>query len=685
MPQVGDKVVVEAEAVSGMPFKFNGKRVQVLSKDLTGEKEKERGSSRTPKKDKEKDKHRDRDRDKDRDRDRKERRKSSTDNSAPNFGPLPTMPHSLNLLQSAPSSSVPGQLKSILKRNPPPPPIISKHKMETEKYQPEMSPIPTPVPPPSSFAHTSSLSQFRSNEERDRLSEHFINKFKSGSFSLDLRNEFPVITQPSELEQLYPEIVYVNTNSSSSRRRSPSPKRGDRRRSSSPGGKRRRSPSPRRRRSPSPKRRSPSPKRRSSPRRRSRSPVRRQQRRSVTPISSRRRSSERGRRSPSASLLETENNESKRIADAWNSEPDIIMLEDSPDYNKRHSSSSSRNDRSDRRERVVKEGDRGIVVTRGSSILPKIVPNPEYEMQQSKKGGPPNGPIKFAIGSGPQTQPKLVPNPSYSLPQQQQPRSVPKPMQASKHLTKPVIPPNATPKDIVATIEKELKKNKKKKKEEQEPAFKIVSKEKPQQITPLSDEQKLHMWEEERQLMKQKQTLNEITQRDKKGPPVHTPKHLLELKYTVENKLKQLREKFDEDAKLKKNLISNDPQSTEEVERIKNQIALAKFEEEERRLKSIGDREGLELLWKAEDRRQRIITEERLDRIRNLEVQLKKEKNWTELKKLREEHGGTAEREMELIRLRELRKRDEALEEEDNNRVRAEEERIRWMQEEEEV
>jgi hypothetical protein len=34
LPVLGDKVVVEAERVSGMPFKFNAKKVQLLSKDL---------------------------------------------------------------------------------------------------------------------------------------------------------------------------------------------------------------------------------------------------------------------------------------------------------------------------------------------------------------------------------------------------------------------------------------------------------------------------------------------------------------------------------------------------------------------------------------------------------------------------------------------------------------------------
>ncbi len=51
----------------------------------------------------------------------------------------------------------------------------------------------------------------------------------------------------------------------------------------------------------------------------------------------------------------------------------------------------------------------------------------------------------------------------------------------------------------------------------------------------------------------------------------------------------------------------------------------------------------------------------------------KKDQNWTALKKLRDTFGGTAERETELLRLREMRKKEE-MEEKEILRVKEEEE-----------
>lgn len=97
LPKLGDKVVVEAFPVEGMPFKFNAKRVQLVSQDFTSP---SKSSSKKS----------------------KGKSKQNVDNT---FGPLPKMPSSLNLLDGRSSSkkrhSSPKERKVGHKSAPPPP------------------------------------------------------------------------------------------------------------------------------------------------------------------------------------------------------------------------------------------------------------------------------------------------------------------------------------------------------------------------------------------------------------------------------------------------------------------------------------------------------------------------------------------------------------------------------------
>lgn len=77
-----------------------------------------------------------------------------------------------------------------------------------------------------------------------------------------------------------------------------------------------------------------------------------------------------------------------------------------------------------------------------------------------------------------------------------------------------------------------------------------------------------------------------------------------------------------------------------------------------------GDTYGISELYKREDRRRRRVEEDRLVELRMEEMRLKKEKNWEAMKQLRESFGGTAERETEIMRLREMRKKEEMADEE---------------------
>ncbi|XP_021955373.1 uncharacterized protein LOC110851783 isoform X2 [Folsomia candida] len=131
-PSLGDKVVVEAFPVSGMPFKFNAKRVQVVSQDFTPN---NISSS-----------------------------KSGTDASL-NFGPLPKMPSSLNLLhkskQSKSSSTHPEQ---------------RQHRRHSSKDKKALTHSSTKI----------TQSNYRT---------------AGGTLSIDLRDENPVITKDFERQQ----------------------------------------------------------------------------------------------------------------------------------------------------------------------------------------------------------------------------------------------------------------------------------------------------------------------------------------------------------------------------------------------------------------------------------------------------------------------------------------------------
>jgi hypothetical protein len=117
-----------------MPFKFNAKRVQAVSKDFTSSNlnnssffSANNGNERNS-----------------------NYNNNNDSNNAMDFGPLPSMPNSLNLPRQSPPSA---PLKSILKRNPPPPPILSNRNQNQhqqpqqgqEKYRPE-SPLVRFVP-----------------------------------------------------------------------------------------------------------------------------------------------------------------------------------------------------------------------------------------------------------------------------------------------------------------------------------------------------------------------------------------------------------------------------------------------------------------------------------------------------------------------------------------------------------
>ncbi|CAL8072960.1 unnamed protein product [Orchesella dallaii] len=166
VPKVGDKVVVECEPVKGMPFKYNAKKVTKLDADLVRNDNAPSRSTPTAANNIER---------------RYER---------PDFGPLPTMPESLNLPKACPppnlSSMIPSSsqssqpLKSILKRNPPPPPVISKAGV-LDNLKPK---------PPSASS------------------------FKPGIFVADLDRDVPRMFGPSSAGPPldFPEYTYVRDN-----------------------------------------------------------------------------------------------------------------------------------------------------------------------------------------------------------------------------------------------------------------------------------------------------------------------------------------------------------------------------------------------------------------------------------------------------------------------------------------
>lgn len=99
-----------------------------------------------------------------------------------------------------------------------------------------------------------------------------------------------------------------------------------------------------------------------------------------------------------------------------------------------------------------------------------------------------------------------------------------------------------------------------------------------------------------------------------------------------------------------------------------------------------GDGQGLSRLYEREERRRRKVEEDRLEGLRLEEMRLKKVKDWGALKKLVDSFGGTAAREMELLRLREMRMKEEMVEEEAKAKREEEEAKdraeLQWREEE---
>lgn len=104
---------------------------------------------------------------------------------------------------------------------------------------------------------------------------------------------------------------------------------------------------------------------------------------------------------------------------------------------------------------------------------------------------------------------------------------------------------------------------------------------------------------------------------------------------------------------------SDFPPYDEHMERLQEEIHQQRFAEEEARLRAIGDQNGLQQLYYMEDRRRRRIDERHLAHLRMTEIQLKKDKNFGELARLREEWGPPAQRFEQERELRQIRQDEE--------------------------
>ncbi|XP_021955543.1 serine/arginine repetitive matrix protein 2 isoform X2 [Folsomia candida] len=756
LPAVGDKVVVEAERVSGMPFKFNGKRVQILSKDLTSEAPTSTGTDNL-------------------DFERRQR----PSRMSMDFGPLPELPNSLNL--TSPKGEPAPPLKSILKRNPPPPPMLSDRAQGKVVYRPE-----SPIVEEQKFDRNRDRRDLEPRNSAGKPGPHPL-------FSLDLRNDFPIIKPPIQpllsIQDLYPELLYVKNNPtngesdapptlvrrrsrtrsrskernarpSNRRSRTKTPPRRRKSRSKSPEGRKRshspssrkRVKSPNRKRSVSPpsRKRSPSPRRRrsnsprSSRRRRSNSPVRIRRSKSRSPGRTRRsksRSPGRTRRSKSHSPGRTRRSKSRspgRTRRSKSKSPVRIRRSKSPikrpGGEKSSTKTSRRKGRDDeggdeiqiisekrkereRLERVssspeeqdpdqptnnpfgAKSEIKAVVQT--SSLFPrfprKSSPDEDIHLKFSAPGPSDFDEAKKAIlsgksNSGNSSKPKSAP----PIPIKFQIGTPPAPVQAPKIVPNPTFAPNsgvllqnpsfsANPSTVVAQVERAVKlAAKKKKKDEQAPAY-VIKSDKP---TPTStftsrlgetkeQEQARRIAElksslqakklaqiqaQEQILLEQKAALEAEISKNRVTEEISVRR--VELQKSVEGKLKDLRSAWEAGQQANGGGPTVMATTKENEERIREDMHYRRFLEEEKRLQAAGDTYGISELYKREDRRRRRVEEDRLVELRMEEMRLKKEKNWEAMKQLRESFGGTAERETEIMRLREMRKKEEMADEE---------------------
>ncbi|ODN05499.1 Cell division cycle and apoptosis regulator protein 1 [Orchesella cincta] len=569
-PKVGDKVVVEAEPVKGMPFKYNAKKVTKLDADLVRNDNNAANNRPTP----------------------------TAINIEPqrryerqDFGPLPTMPESLNLPKPCPpanlSSMIPSNsqpLKSILKRkgsppmkrNPPPPPVISKagvldnlkpasassfkpgvFAMDLDRGAPGMFNASNPGPPLDfaeyTYVRDRDEHRLEINPEPIRQTSPRITRLLPSSpvrerdyadYGRQRAAASPVVVNDM-FERRDRSPTFRNKSRSKSpkrdsvRRRSVSPKKKSRRsssRSKSPRDNRRfkrsrsksgspkrssrvaRSPTRRRSRSASPRSRRRSTSTTTRSRRRSRS-VTPRSRRCVSRSPDRRRSTSRPKHRPRRSSRSKSKSPSRRRR----SRSSIRSASPTP--------SSSRRSATNMPEPVS----HGIhVKTVSSNLYPTIVDRGDGTLVLSKAGITSTTsksipvPIKFQIANPPKQQ-SLVPNPTF--------KGVPvgaNYVQNPMSITKTVSNPTATTQG-----------NAKKKPKEQEPAFRVVEvevkvPEKPQikTATKLVADEKIKQWEAERQALKSK-VVTELTSDNLLKNPVK----VLQLKQTIQNDLHQLRSK----------------------------------------------------------------------------------------------------------------------------------------------
>lgn len=131
---------------------------------------------------------------------------------------------------------------------------------------------------------------------------------------------------------------------------------------------------------------------------------------------------------------------------------------------------------------------------------------------------------------------------------------------------------------------------------------------------------------------------------------------------------------------------SDFPPYNEQMEHLQEEIHRQRFAEEENRLRAMGDQNGLQQLFYMEDRRRRRMDERHLAHIRMMEIKLKKEKNFGELTRLREEWGPPAQRFEQERELRQIRLDEEMRAGQLNGQAEAirrqEMEYQRWLEEE---
>jgi hypothetical protein len=244
---------------------------------------------------------------------------------------------------------------------------------------------------------------------------------------------------------------------------------------------------------------------------------------------------------------------------------------------------------------------------------------------------------------------------------------------------------NQGPSEIVAQVEKAIKKTKKKKLESQAPAFMIMNEQAtaaaakinqrlindssapPKRVEGLDGAQakrlndlknslqvkKMAQIEEQERLLRDQKFA--LAEKMREQGNLSKEKNVTQI---VEEKLKGLRQNFE------KHVGNGGDGKIVAVEHMRQELEHRQSIEEERRLKAAGDMMALAKFHQEQDFRRRREEEERLERLRLEEMSLKKEKNWTALKNLRETFGGTADREMELMRLREMRMKEEMADEE---------------------